>query len=241
MSTAALGRTRGGDDGRRIMSSASLFVAGRTSAGPLHPGLHVSTLAGSRIPVRQLLGPRVSDVVAHQPRRPAPPRLTRTAGAKSFLAGLRDPHSCALWRLGGTLLLIAAFWHSSTNAASRVCPTTTVRPPAHDPRDACAASTSTTSPGVQAAAQATDRWRHCQGHLPPMARGAPSCSPCCTPASHLRLGEILVDGGGASLVERRCRADSFPTAESLCNTITTVGCRRRLLPVAEGLTHGGGL
>jgi hypothetical protein len=119
---------------------ALIYATEMTGAGLLHLGLHDSALRAWRATASPctsssshgcLMPSRNKRVVGTSPR------LTLTAGAKSFLTGLRDPHYHTLWCLGGTLLHVATFRHSSTDAASTVYPTITVGLPACDSRDVC--------------------------------------------------------------------------------------------------------
>jgi hypothetical protein len=126
-------------------------AAGMTVVGPLLPGLDVCVLRA-----RWAAASRCTNVLGRECKTSsltclvtcASPRPTVTVGARSCLAGLRDPHGCGPRHLIRTPLLGAASRHSSTGAASTACRTVTVGPPARVPRGVYAASTSTTSPGI---------------------------------------------------------------------------------------------
>jgi hypothetical protein len=162
MATTTTGHSRTrGDDDRRSLSSASLYVVGMTNAGPLRPGLGGSVLRAWRdatSPCTSASGRGCPTSSRTRLVISASPRLMLTAGAKSFLLGQWEAHSCAPRLLDRTLLRVVAFRHSLTDVASIVCPTITVGPPARDPRDVCAASSPTTSLGNSSG---------CVGHRPP--------------------------------------------------------------------------
>jgi hypothetical protein len=194
-------------DGCQSLSSASLYAARMTGTSPLRPDLHTSMLRALRVAAslgtsasgRGCLTPSCTGLTVG-----ASPRLTLTDGAKSFLTRLQDPHYRTLWCLNRTLCCVVAFRHSSTNAASTVCPTITVRPPARDTCDVCAASTSITSLGNERAAQVTSCQRCYWGCSPPAAREVLSPQGLLhNTTSHLRHGGTLIEGRGASPVEHR--------------------------------------
>jgi hypothetical protein len=128
--------------------------------GPLLPGLGICVLR-----TRWAAASRCTNVLGRECKTPSltclvtgtSPRLTVMVGARSCLAGLRDPHGCGPRHPVRTLLLGstsrcgstgAASRRSSTGTASTACRTVTVEPPACVPCGVYAASTSTTSPEI---------------------------------------------------------------------------------------------
>jgi hypothetical protein len=215
--------------------SASLITVGMTGASPSFPvwtPVH-SRHGGRPYPVHQRLGPWVSDAVAHQPlhRHFSPPdgdgwskvlpcQAKRPPGPRTAASRLDPaPRRC---------LNCLSYSH---------CQATGTRPTRclccfklhHIARDCKRLRTPPIGSTAIGAVRLPRREVRHYSEAPSTVMSRVSDAVGSTPRE-------VVTSRGASLSGQR-----LPASESLCTTTVTVGCRRGMLPVAEGQNRGWGL